>query len=256
MNVDNSKKDDKRLKDIPGKFPKLFQGLGCLRKPYHIKVNTEITPVVSPLRSQAVALRERLKRSLKEMGKEGVIEKVHTPMEWVNAVVVVEKPDSDKLRICLNSRPLNEAIQREHFKMPTIEAITTRLAEAKIFTKLDAHHGYWQIPLDEVTQLPTTFNTQFRRYCYKKMQFGIKSVQEVFQKRMCQSFGDLEGVETDVDDILVYGKTMEEHDERLKKIFQRCEEMQLTLNQKKCEFGVKKVALCRSQVNPRWSEIR
>lgn len=83
------------------------------------------------------------------METDGVIEKVDTPTEWVNFVVVVEKPNSDKIRICLDPRPLNEAIQREHFKMPTIEEITTRIAGAKIFTKLDANHGYWQIPLDD-----------------------------------------------------------------------------------------------------------
>lgn len=99
--------------------------------------------------STSIALREKLKRSLDEMETDGVIEKVDTPTEWVNFVVVVEKPNSDKIRICLDPRPLNEAIQREHFKMPTIEEITTRIAGAKIFTKLDANHGYWQIPLDD-----------------------------------------------------------------------------------------------------------
>ena len=54
---------------------------------------------------------------------------------------------------------------------------------------------------------------------------------------MSQSFRDLEGVETDVDDILVWGTTVEEHDHRLMKTLQRCEEINLTLNESKCEFG-------------------
>jgi hypothetical protein len=171
------------------------------------------------------------------MEADGVIEKVDQPTEWVNSVVVVEKPNSNKLRICLDPRPLNEAIQREHYKTPTIEEITTRVAGATVFSKLDANHGYWQVALDNESQLLTTFNTEFGRYCYKRMPFGIKSAKEVFQKRMSQSFGDLEGVETDVDDILVWGTTTEEHDQRLKKTLQRCEEINLTLNQSKCEFG-------------------
>jgi hypothetical protein len=125
--------------------------------------------------------------------------------------------------------------------MPTIEEITTRVAGATVFSKLDANHGYWQVPLDEESQLLTTFNTEFGRYCYKRMPFGIKSAQEVFQKRMSQSFGDLEGVETDVDDILVWGTTTEEHDQRLKKTLQRCQEINLTLNETKCEFGTTEV---------------
>ena len=56
-----------------------------------------------------------------------------------------------------------------------------------------------------------TFNSPFGRYCFKRMPFGIKSAQEVFQKRMSQLLGDLPGVETDIDDIL-WGTNQIEHD--------------------------------------------
>ena len=62
------------------------------------------------------------------------------------------------------------------------------------------------------------------------MQFGIKSAQEVFQKRMFQLLGDLPGVETDIDDILVWGTNHEEHDKRLTAALTRCEEINLTFN--------------------------
>ncbi len=243
MNVSASKRENMttNAKEVVRQFPKVFQGLGCLEKPYRIQIDSNVTPVVNQLKSQPVALRDRLKQALDEMEMDDVIVKVDQPTEWVNSVVVVEKPDSKKLRICLDPRPLNEAIQREHYKMPTIEEITTRVAGATVFSKLDANHGYWQVPLDEESQLLTTFNTEFGRYCYKRMPFGIKSAQEVFQKRMSQSFGDLEGVETDVDDILVWGTTTEEHDQRLKKTLQRCQEINLTLNETKCEFGTTEV---------------
>ena len=94
--------------------------------------------------------------------------------------------------MCLDPRLLNAAIKREHYQLPTIEDITTRLSGAKYFSKLDANPGYWQIPLDETSQLPTTFNSPFGRYCFRRMPFGIKSAQEVFQKRMSQQFGDLD----------------------------------------------------------------
>ena len=85
------------------------------------------------------------------------MEKVECPTEWVNSAVIIEKPNREKLHICLDPRPLNEAIQREHFKMPTIEEIVMRVAGAKIFFKLDTNHGYWQIPLDEESRTLTTF---------------------------------------------------------------------------------------------------
>ena len=171
-----------------------------------------------------------------------VIRKVDEPTEWVNSLVVVEKPKSKKLRVCLDPRPLNKAIRREHFHLPTLEDITTRLTGACIFSKLDANHGYWQVPLTEESQLLTTFNSPFGRYCFKRMPFGIKSAQEVFQKRMSQSLGDLQGVETDIDDILVWGTNQEEHDKCLMAVLDRCEKINLTLNRDKCQFSVPKVS--------------
>ncbi|CAB4039108.1 Hypothetical predicted protein, partial [Paramuricea clavata] len=106
MNVNNV--IGQSAETIHEKFPKVFQGLGCLKNPYHIEVDPTIIPVVSPLRSTPVALRERLRSSLDDMEKKGVVDKVDGPTEWVNSTVIIEKPNSDKLRICLDPRPLNE----------------------------------------------------------------------------------------------------------------------------------------------------
>ena len=95
-----------------------------------------VTPVVSPPRNQPAAIRERCKETLDEMEATGVIRKVDEPTEWVNSLVVIEKPKSKKLRICLDPRPLNTAICREHFQLPTLEYVTTRLTGARVFSKL------------------------------------------------------------------------------------------------------------------------
>ena len=104
-----------------------------------------------------------------------------------------------------------QAIRREHYQFPILEDIATRLSGAKCYSKLDANHGYRQIPLGPESQLLTTFNSPFGRYCLRRMPFGVKSEQEIFQKRMNQNFGDLPGVETDIDDIMVWGSPNEEH---------------------------------------------
>ncbi|KAL5488848.1 hypothetical protein EMCRGX_G017861 [Ephydatia muelleri] len=200
-----------------------------------------IKPVISPPRNQPVTIRDRLKTELNKMESMGVIVAVEEPTDWVNSLVVVEKPKTKQLRICLDPRPLNKAIMREHFQLPTLDDIATRLHGAKVFSKLDANHGYWQIPLDRASQLLTTFNTPFGRYCYTRLPFGISSAQEVFQKRMYQLFGDLPGVETDIDDMLIHGRTEEEHQQRLTAVLKRCQEVHLTLNKEKCQFGVPQV---------------
>ena len=98
-----------------------------------------------------------------------------------------------------------------------------------------------QIPLSPESQLLTTFSSPFGRYCFLRMPFGIKSAQEIFQKRISQLLGDLPGVETNIGDILIWGKTKEEHNKRLNAVLKRCEEINLTLNKDKCLFSVPQV---------------
>ena len=133
---------------------------------------------------------------------------------------------------------------------------------ARVLERPDARHGYCQIPLDETSQLLTTFNTPFGRWCFTRMPFGIKSAQEVFQKRISQQFDDLEGVATDIDDILIWGSSeQEQHDQRLEAAVQICEKINLTLNEEKCEFNVGEVCYCghyftKDVVKPDVSKIR
>ena len=71
--------------------------------------------------------------------------KVTEPTEWVNTLIVVEKPQTGKLRVCLDPRDLNKAIQRPHYPLPTLEDVTTKLARVKYFSVLNDRSGYWAI---------------------------------------------------------------------------------------------------------------
>ena len=85
----------------------------------------------------------------------------------------------------------------------------------------------------------TTFGTPFGRYRYTRMPFGIHSAQEVFHKRLHELFHDLHGAEADINDTLVWGRTVEEHDERLEKALQRARQRNLWLNPDKCKIRCK-----------------
>jgi len=260
VGVKSDKSPQQLKEEVIQKYSNVFTGLGRLEKPCHIEVDPTVTPVVNPPRTIPAALRDRLKTELEDMEKRGVIRKVEEPTDWVSSMAIVEKPDGS-LRICLDPRHLNKAIKREHFQLPTIEDITTRMVNAKWFTKLDANRGYWQIPLDEESHLLTTFNTPFGRFCYQVTPFGIKSAQEVFQKRMSQHFSDLEGVETDIDDIIVHAETEVKHDQRLHSVLERCEKINLTLNKEKCVFKCKEVTyighkLTKDGIKPDDNKVR
>ena len=92
-----------------------------------------------------------------------VVERVDEPTDWVNSLVIVEKPNG-QLRLCLDPKDLNNAIKRPHYPLPTLEDATSKMAGAKFFTKLDAKSGYWPLKLKDSSSYLTTFNTPFGRY--------------------------------------------------------------------------------------------
>ena len=137
----------------------------------------------------------------------GAIEKVDQPTEWINSIVIVEKPDGN-LRICLDPKDLNRAVKREHFQLPTATEITSKLTGAKVFSKLDAKDGFWHVKLDHPSSLLTTFNTPFGRFKFNRLPFGLNSSNEVFQKKMQFAFEGIEGAEVIYDDLFLYGAKM------------------------------------------------
>ena len=92
-----------------------FGQLGLLLEKYHIRVNTDISPVIHSARRINLALRDKVDTELDKMLKLGITVPVNEPTEWVNQLVVTEKPNR-KLRICLDSSDLNESILRERYK--------------------------------------------------------------------------------------------------------------------------------------------
>ena len=78
---------------------------------------------------------------MEEIERREVIAKVTTSTEWISSMVAVRKP-SGKLRICIDPKDLNKALLRPHYPIPTIDEILPRLANAKVFTVLDAKEGF------------------------------------------------------------------------------------------------------------------
>lgn len=112
------------------------------------------------------------------------------------------------------------------------------MAGAKYFSKLDASHGFWQLKLDPESSRYTTFNTPFGRYCFLRLPFGIKSAPEIFHRAMESIIEGLEGTRVYIDDLVVWGNTKQQHDERLEKLLQRVKKYGLKLKREKCLVGV------------------
>ncbi|GFS56153.1 hypothetical protein TNCV_1650681 [Trichonephila clavipes] len=190
-------------------FADVFTGTGRLKRIVKIKLKeNSVSHVVAP-RKVYLAVHNKVKEELSNMVEAGIISKVEEPTEWVSNMDVIDSPK--KLRICLDPRPLNEAIQRPHYPIPTADALITKLQGGKVFTILDFKNGFWQLPLDEESSYLTTFCTPWRRFRFLVSPFGMNSAPEEFQKAMDEIYEEDEDINPHFDDIALGSSTVEEH---------------------------------------------
>lgn len=108
-----------------------------------IPINPDVKPVAQPYRRVPVALEEVVDRKIDELLDQGIIEKVNGPSEWISAMVPV--PKQDDVRICIDMRRANEAIQRENHPLPTMEDFLPHIGKGSCFAKMDIKNAYHQV---------------------------------------------------------------------------------------------------------------
>ena len=220
-------------------YADIFQGLGKLKDfKVQLHIDNSIQPCAQPHRRVPFHVRKQLEKQLLGDEERDVIERVNDQTPWVSPLVVVPKPKSPgEIRVCVDMRRANQAIKRERHITPTINEIIHDLNGACIFSKLDLNQGYNQLELDESSRYITTFSSHLGLWRYKRLSFGINSAAEVFQNAIRVALSDLKGVCNISDDILVYGRTPDEHNTNLRNCFQRIRDRGLTLNKTKCVFS-------------------
>ena len=110
------------------------------------------------------------------------------------------------MRICVDMRRANEAIQREKLPIPTVDEVLKEMNGSTVFSKLDMNMGFHQIELEEASRDITTSsaagNSLFR---YKRLSFGVNSAPEQYQNIAMQTIADCPGATNIPDDIVVHG---------------------------------------------------
>ena len=159
---------------------------------------------------------------------------------------MVVRKTSSKVRLVLDPKPLNKALKRSNYQMPTIDDVLPELSRAKVFSTVDARNGYWNLKLDAESRALTTFSTPFGRYRWIRLPFGISVSSEIFEARLRTALAGLKGVTSIADDMLCFGcgDTMEEaeadHDRNLIALLDRCRERNLHLNDEKLQLRQEK----------------
>ena len=181
------------------------------------------------------ALQTKVDKLVRNMLAQGEI--ILSKRPWASPVVLVHKKDG-YVCFCVDYRKLNHITKLDEIPLPCIDDTLDLLAGVRYLKTLDLASGYWQVEMEPGSQEKTAFATYFGLFEFRRMLFGLVKALATFQRLMETG---LAGLARDVclvylDDVLVVGKTFEEHNGNLARVLERFREAGLKLKPKRCKF--------------------
>ena len=233
-------------------YSSCFEGIGHFPgDPYKFHLKPDHKPARHAPRKVPVHLEAAFKEEIESLVKQGILEEVKEHTDWVNSYVIVEKDTGNqhapnhtvnkKLRICLDPRDLNEALQREPYRTRSVDEITAKLQGMTVFTIVDFKKGYWMVVLHPDSRRLTCMALPFGRFQWTLLPMGTVVAQDIFQSKLDAIFIGMEGV-TGIADMIIAGKDKMEHDRNFLAFMEKCMENNLTLNSEKIQFKQKQVS--------------
>ncbi|GJR59337.1 putative reverse transcriptase domain-containing protein [Tanacetum coccineum] len=247
------KSEKKRLKDVPivQDFPKVFpEDLPGLPLTRQVEFQIDLIPGAAPVARAPYRLApsemKELSEQLKELSDKGFIRPSSSP--WGAPVLFVKKKDGS-FRMCIDYRELNKLTVKNRYPLPRIDDLFDQLQGSSVYSKIDLRSGYHQLRVREEDIPKTAFRTRYGHYEFQVMPFGLTNAPAVFMdlmNRVCKPYLD-KFVIVFIDDILIYSKNKQEHEEHLKLILELLKKEELYAKFSKCEFWIPKVhVLCHS----------
>ena len=249
----------KSLEDILETYQTAFEGIGRIydtKTGEEIEVTLEIEKdaksVAQKPRHVPYYLMEPLKDWLEIGIREEIFEKVpkNEAITWCSPVVVLPKPKfvgneqlkADQIRATIDMRIPNKVMMRSrNVQAPLVEDFAHKFSDCKVFSKLDLRQGYHQLMLSEESRKLATFSTPWGNYRPKRLVFGAKSSQDVFDETMYRIFGNIQRCLNQRDDILIGGRDLEEHNKVLEEVLQKATDFNVTFNRDKCQFATETI---------------
>ena len=230
------------VKDFPDVFPEELPGIPPVRE---VELSIEILPGTAPTsrapyRMAPTELKE-LKIQLQELMDKGFIRPSVSP--WGAPVLFVKKKDGT-LRMCIDYRQINKVTVKNKYPLPRIEDLFDQLKGAGIFSKIDLRSGYYQLRVKDVDVPKTAFRTRYGHYEFLVMPFGLTNAPAAFMDLMNKVFRPYldQFFVVFIDDILVYSRDEQEHEQHLKIVLQTLREKKLYAKLSKCDFWLKEIS--------------
>ena len=181
------------------------------------------------------SLRGKVVQLIDEMLEQGVIVPSSSPS--ASPIVLVAKKDGST-RFCVDYRKLNAITKVDVFPLPRIDDSLDLLSGAKYFSSLDRTSGYWQVGMAPTAQEKTAFTTYTGLYEFQVMPFGLCNAPATFQRLMENVVAGMVRDKCLIyfADILVIGKSLEEHLSNLREVFTRLQSAGRRLKPNKCRL--------------------
>nr|BAH80025.1 putative retrotransposon protein [Oryza sativa Indica Group] len=229
------------VQDYPDVFPEDLPGMPPKRD---IEFRIDLVPGTNPIhkRPYRMAANElaEVKKQVDDLLQKGYIRPSTSP--WGAPVIFVEKKDHTQ-RMCVDYRALNEVTIKNKYPLPRIDDLFDQLEGATVFSKIDLRSGYHQLRIREEDIPKTAFTTRYGLFECTVMSFGLTNAPAFFMNLMNKVFMEYldKFVVVFIDDILIYSKTKEEHEEHLRLALEKLREHQLYAKFSKCEFWLSEV---------------
>lgn len=239
------------VEQLKRQFPEVFQStLGrCTKAQVKLYVKPEARPIYCPKRPVAYAAAPKVEAELQRLEDNGIISTVQFS-DWAAPIVVVRKADNILVRICGDySTGLNEALQSDRHPLPHPDDILAELAGCRYFTHLDLSDAYLQVEVEESSRKLLTVHTHRGLFQYNRLPPGVKSAPGAFQRIIDSMVAGIPGVKPYLDDILIAGRTREEHDRSLQAVLERIRAYGFHLKIKKCRFAMPEIQFLGHIVN-------
>ena len=126
-------------------------------------------------------MKKQIEDKIGELEKNDIIEKTSGPTPWVSNIVAVPK-QNNTVRLAIDMQQANKAILLERFPMPNIDETLQQMNGASVFSRLDLTEAFHQIEISEQSRYITTFVCHKGLYRYKRLNYGVSSATELFQR--------------------------------------------------------------------------